>query len=346
MTQTTEVRPGSVSIRDEEGGDGRTLEGTALVYGEPSGETQEYGAGEQFARGAFRQVLEKPRAVPFFARHGGDMVGAVSFEDSDEALKYRGRLFDTPAALAYREAVRAGIDGASIEFLPGVVQRSGSRTIHKSAKALVAIAGSHMPAYPSARVAVRAEERNVVDTIEAPAEAPDFSIKMREIANTAVTELRREWAEREVMHTDASDREVVACRSVAELWGLIDANRKYRDVYSRALADQITTNNPGVMVSGGLGAVKGIIEARRPAINAWGREALSGSGMSVDWPYFSAISRPSWASRSRRSRRSRASGSICSRARRPSRRLRAAVTSACSCCGAATRRTSTPTCAS
>ena len=90
MTQTTELRPGSVSIRDGESEDGRTLEGTALVYGEPSGETQEYGAGETFARGAFRNALEKPRAVPFFARHGGDMVGAVTFEDSDEALKYRG----------------------------------------------------------------------------------------------------------------------------------------------------------------------------------------------------------------------------------------------------------------
>jgi HK97 family phage prohead protease len=289
MTQTTEIRAGAVSIREDgENSDGRTLEGTALVYGEPSGETKEYGAGEVFARGAFRHALATPRAVPFFNRHSGDMIGAVSFEDTDEALRYKGRLFDTPAAIAYREAVRAGIDGASIEFMPGVVQRSGTRTIHKSAKALVAIAGSHMPAYPSARVAVR-QEGNMIETTEQPeVAAPDPRVQMREIATAAVTELRREWAEREVLtHTTDGDRAILACRSVAELWGLIDSDPgKYRDVYSRALADQITTNNPGVMASGGLGAVKGIIEQRRPAVNAWGREGLGGSGMSVDWPYF------------------------------------------------------------
>ena len=49
MTQTTE-RAGSIVIRDE--GDGRSLEGTAIVYGEPSGNTAEYGSTpEQFAPG-------------------------------------------------------------------------------------------------------------------------------------------------------------------------------------------------------------------------------------------------------------------------------------------------------
>ena len=287
MTQTTEIRAGAVSIREDgENTDGRTLEGTALVYGEPSGETKEYGAGEVFARGAFKAALATPRAVPFFNRHSGDMIGAVSFEDTDEALRYKGRLFDTPAATAYREAVRAGIDGASIEFMPGVVQRSGTRTIHKSAKALVAIAGSHMPAYPSARVAVR-QEGKMIETTEQP-EAIDHTVRMREIAGEAVTALRREWAERDdaATATTEGDRRLVAARNLAELWHIVDADRSFHDVYTRALADQITTNNPGVMASGGLGSVKGIIEARRPAINAWGREAIGGSGMSVDWPYF------------------------------------------------------------
>jgi len=285
MTSTTELRPGAVVIRDE--GDGRSIEGTAIVYGEESGNTAEYGSTpERFEAGAFRDALADGKPVPFFARHGGEMVGAVTFEDTPEQLAYRGRLFETPGALAYREQVKAGIDGASIEFAPGVVQQGQGRVVHRQVKRLVAIAGTHIPAYKSSSVAVRSQ--GMIETAETAPEPVDFRVQMREVANAAVTELRREIAEREVVaHTTDGDRAILACRSVAELWSMVDADpQRYRDIYSRALADQITTNNPGVMVSGGLGAVKGIIEQRRPAVNAWGREGLSGSGMSVDWPYF------------------------------------------------------------
>ena len=72
MTQTTEIRPGAVSIRDEEGGDGRTLEGTALVYGEPSRARRRSTARASSSRGARSgRRSRSPRAVPFFNRHGG-----------------------------------------------------------------------------------------------------------------------------------------------------------------------------------------------------------------------------------------------------------------------------------
>ena len=286
MTQTTE-RAGSIVIRDE--GDGRSLEGTAIVYGEPSGNTAEYGSTpEQFAPGAFRDALSSGKPVPFFNRHQGEMVGAVNFEDSDTALGYRGRLFDTPAAVAFREQVRAGIDGASIEFAPGIVSNAKNRVLHKQVKRIVAIAGTHIPAYRSSNVAVRDED--MIETVETPTRSTDadLEVRFRAIAGEQVTALRRELAETTLTRSEVNevDRTVIATRTVGDLWHLIDGDRRYKDVYTRALADQITTNNPGVMVSGGLGSVKGIIEARRPAINAWGREALSGAGMSVDWPYF------------------------------------------------------------
>ena len=59
-----------------------------------------------------------------------------------------------------------------------------------------------------------------------------------------------------------------------------------RDVYTRALVDQITTNNPGVMQPGVVGQVRGIIDGGRPGVTAFGREGLPAGGMSVDWPYF------------------------------------------------------------
>ena len=51
--------------------------------------------------------------------------------------------------------------------------------------------------------------------------------------------------------------------------------------------DQITTNNPGVLGGGNvLSQIKGIITRSRPGVEAFGREALGGSGMTVDYPYF------------------------------------------------------------
>jgi len=83
---------------------------------------------------------------------------------------------------------------------------------------------------------------------------------------------------------------VRAFRSLGELVQAIARedvqSLELRDVYARALADQITTNNPGVMTPGVIGEVKGIIAASRPGVDAFGRESLGESGMSVDWPYF------------------------------------------------------------
>jgi hypothetical protein len=40
------------------------------------------------------------------------------------------------------------------------------------------------------------------------------------------------------------------------------------------------------MLPGVVGEVRGVIAAVRPGVSAFGREALDGAGMTVDWPYF------------------------------------------------------------
>jgi hypothetical protein len=104
---------------------------------------------------------------------------------------------------------------------------------------------------------------------------------MRAIVNEQLMTLRREFVARA-----ESDRRVMAARSLAELWHVVDQHPEHRDIYSRALVDQVTANNPGVMGSNLLRDVKGIVQSRRPAISAFGREPLGGAGMSVDWPYY------------------------------------------------------------
>jgi len=56
---------------------------------------------------------------------------------------------------------------------------------------------------------------------------------------------------------------------------------------ARALADQITTNNPGVVPPTYLGEVRGILNIARPAVSVTGGPAsLGDSGMSIHFPYY------------------------------------------------------------
>ena len=81
----------------------------------------------------------------------------------------------------------------------------------------------------------------------------DLEIRFRAIAGEQVTALRRELAENVLTRSQEAeaDRSVLMARNVAELWHLVDADAKLRDVYHRALGGPDHTNNPGVMASGG-----------------------------------------------------------------------------------------------
>jgi len=54
----------------------------------------------------------------------------------------------------------------------------------------------------------------------------------------------------------------------------------------RALVDQITTDNPGLMAPTWLSEVFGIVDQGRPATVALGIRSAGSSGMEIDWPYY------------------------------------------------------------
>lgn len=55
---------------------------------------------------------------------------------------------------------------------------------------------------------------------------------------------------------------------------------------TRALVDQITDNNAGVVPPAWLSTVQGIISRGRPTISAFGTGPLDAAGMEVDWPFY------------------------------------------------------------
>ena len=67
-----------------------------------------------------------------------------------------------------------------------------------------------------------------------------------------------------------------------------DAYQQHREI-SRAMVNQITTDNPGVMPPTWLSTIFGIVDSGRPGITAMGGPASAGdTGMDIYWPYTTA----------------------------------------------------------
>ena len=267
----------------------------------------------------------------------------------------RGTALQGPAV---RHTGRAGLPGAGpgrastarpSSSRPGSCSRPRTGCLHRQVKRIVAIAGTHIPAYKSSSVAVRDED--MIETVETPTRSTDadLEVRFRAIAGEQVTALRRELAETTLTRSEVNevDRAVIGARTVGDLWHLIDTDRRYKDVYHRALADQITTNNPGVMVGGRPGVREGdhrgapARDQRVGPRSALGRGHVGGLARTSRRP-LDACGRPGDAEdRDHVGARRPAQGHD-----RRSRPTPAARTSASSSCGAAIPPTWTRTCAS
>jgi HK97 family phage prohead protease len=303
---TTRELTGTIALRDEQDGDGRTVEGIAVPYGVPvRGPTQEYGdATETFQRGAFGDYVEAGGRMALLDRHDGVVVGMARAQETDAGLAYRGRLLDSQAARDYAERVRAGMDSVSIEFTPGRVQRARGAVTHVAGAVAHGIAGTYRPAYQGATVAVR--EGSTVTTEQqdpqaapgdSPASPPAFDeARVQALARTVVLgeleRAQRAWAELRA----GGQVEVSPWAGVRTLGELIQRgltvergdpvlNWGQMAYAARALANQTTVDNPGVTTPGVQGEVRGILAANRPVVEAFGRDVPGGSGLTISWPY-------------------------------------------------------------
>ncbi len=299
-----------LAIRDATEGDGRTIEGVVMVYGEPvRGSTREYGSSvETFAPGSFRDVIAKGDRIPVVDQHYGEPVGYADrlWEDGSH-VRFSGRLFSMQAAKDFAERVAGGVLRVSAEFLPGEIKRGAGTVTHTRVKALGAIAGSYFPAYAGTSVSVRSVEvQNVAEDNETLPDKPAV------IAGELVGVSRAEAAKIAQAITDDAMRSIAARSAFggeavtdpfADWRGLTlgqmaqramnSDERKYAQwpqIAARALDDIVTTSgaNAGAVTPGVFGDVHAIVNAGRPSITAFGgpRAIPDASGMSLDWPYF------------------------------------------------------------
>jgi HK97 family phage prohead protease len=265
---------------DSENGDiVGTGHGLAVPYGL---ETKIGGLRESFAPGAFdvQDVIGKPLAY----RHGepiGRITGAESREDGlyidfDIVNTAQGR---DAAVLARTDSIKC----LSVGFIAAKSAMSKTRdAITHTVANLLEVSLTPYPAYVTAGVSsIREEEKGetMSDTMDST-EAVSVDTEARE----AVAQLRESMKDIEAR---AFTAEPVHPLAQFRTFGEYSKAVLSGEVESRALADQITDNNPGVLPPTFIQDVKGIIDLGRRVITAMGTETAPAAGMEINWPFYS-----------------------------------------------------------
>lgn len=162
MPEVRTTALGRVEIRDVEG-EPLHFEGMALPYNETI--TVAYG-DERFVRGAFAEqvdLINRGERVAYLNRHGVDggvPVGVINrAQERDTGLWFFGDFLDVPETPQARSQVASGLNGVSVEYVPGKFRRKAGVVEHYAGARLAAVAGSYAPAYRTARVALRSVAR-------------------------------------------------------------------------------------------------------------------------------------------------------------------------------------------
>jgi HK97 family phage prohead protease len=230
---------------------------------------------ESFAPGAFdtAAVVGKPLAY----RHN-EPIGVITAASNEPDGLYID--FDVVNTSLGRDAatlMRTGSSrGLSVGFAPLESKRTqGKNAIVYTKAALAEVSLTHQPAYSSAGVGSIREDHMSVETVEDAAPAVVADIQARE----AIDELRREV--QSVAHVAEPAHPLAQFRSYGEY-----SKAVLEGFESRALFDQVTGDNPGVMPPIWLQQVRGIIDLGRPVITGVGGPQSAGTvGLDINWPY-------------------------------------------------------------
>jgi HK97 family phage prohead protease len=290
---TTEALEAPISVRSEEE---RLIDLRILPWGV---EARTAEGRERFRRGAFRGQRPEEVTLEAIGAHGMApgvrLAGrAVELEDREDGQYGTFRVSRTRDGDELLELARDGVyRHASAVFEP-VQSRELEGVIERQTARLRRVGIVERGAYPGAEVlAVRgatedATVETATDTITPEAARIDASSPAM---LTALEGLRTDMLGRMAA---LEARPAAGERSPLARWHtlgeyLADASEDPASavLLARALADQITTDNPGVMGASFLPDVRGIMAAARPAIAAFGgARGLGDSGMSLHFPYF------------------------------------------------------------
>jgi len=253
--------------------------GRAVPYGT---QTAIGGYRESFDAGAFdpADVIGKP-----FAYRHGEPIGIIrSAKNEPDGLYIDFDIVNTAQGRDAATLMRTGASkGLSVGFSPVKSAWSSTKDAVKHLRAnLLEVSLTHMPAYATAGVsAIREDEEAMSETTT---ETTPVVVVEDVAAREQISEIRET-----ISAIEARAFTAPAVHPLAQFRSFGDYRKALwtGDVEERALFDQVTTDNPGVIPPAWITEVKGIVDLGRRAITALGGPMSPGaSGMTVNWPYF------------------------------------------------------------
>lgn len=266
----------------------RTVTARLVTWDDPHQVVDPDGATyrEQFVKGALEPLTDT------YVRdeHGGELIGHMENHRDDGSGHVADlRIADTTAGRDLLALVDAGtIRHVSIEFDHRTGASSwtaGRDAVVRHRAPLHGVAFAFRPAHTAPILSVREQEPQPMSVTMPDTPLPTPQVTVTPVDADDVIALRAEMV---------AVREELASRADAGIHPLARfqhlgyfAQAAFEDtLLSRALADQITGDNPGVIPPGWIKDVKGIVSFGRPGINAVGTAPLPESGMDINWPYY------------------------------------------------------------
>lgn len=283
--ELTRAEPAAIAVRDDENAQ-RTVEMRIVPYGVTA---QTSDGPERFARGAFRGV-DASRVTIEAGRHGGPLVGrGLSLEERDDAAYLTARIAPTAAGDELLTLTREGVyQDVSVVFVPRTSKRAADGVTERQAVDLRRVAILERGAYPGAAVvAVRAEPDDTegedvgetVDITPVVDRLERMELRMEQLAMTAATPA-------------AAPSALAQFRSLGEFMKASIEDASLSRELARALTDQVTGDNPGLVPDAWLRNIQGIVNFGRPAITAFGVAPLPPTGMTFNWPKVDGVITP------------------------------------------------------
>jgi Escherichia/Staphylococcus phage prohead protease len=293
---------GELEVRSESD---RIVDARLLRWGEVASTPQ---GRERFVRGAFRGIDPASVSLEAIGPHGAQpgvrLAGrGIELEDRDDGPHASFRVSRTRDGDELLELARDGVyRTVSVVFEPveGGSRMGRDGVIERIRANLVRVGIVERGAYGGAAVlAVRGADTMPTETepnpnpepepTPPPTPTPGVTVLARTAENAdALDALRSEMLDRmtrlEATGRSASGPGGPLARFVT-FADYLDAS--YGDpVLARALADQLTTDSPGIVPPSWVQTIAGIGTFTRPAVTALGgARSLGDSGMELDWPF-------------------------------------------------------------
>jgi phage head maturation protease len=295
--------PATFEVRSEPE---RIIEARLFRWGEIAQTPQ---GPERFVRGAFKGIDPESVTIEAIGPHGAApgvrLAGrGVSLEEREDGPYFAGRVSRTRAGDELLELVRdrvyrrvsvvfEPVPGGSRRGRDGVTDRTRANLARVGIVERGAYASAEVLAVRSADMTTETEPRPVPDptpepvpdpTPEPPAGRVEVFARMDELRNDLMG--RMVALEGRGSGGGGGPHVLARWESFGEFADAAYSDPEAAPLLARVLADQLTTDNPGVVPPSWATEVAGLLERPRPAITALGGpESLGDSGMELDWPY-------------------------------------------------------------